>query len=86
VSILTQHLVLLPTLFVVAALTLWLPAWKLTSLLAGVALGVQIAVAWWGGSVAVATWTLGVFGLVAAANVIIVAAGPRDDSRPNEGA
>jgi len=79
-SLLVQHLLLLPVLLVAAAVTIWLRAWRITCLVAGVALGAELAVTWWAGSVVLATWTMGAFFLIAAANVIVVAAGPPNRS------
>jgi len=83
-SLFVQHLLLLPTLLIASALTLWLRAWKVTTLLAGVALGVGLGVTFGGASVVLLTWATASFFLVAALNVILVAAGPPDASSRQE--
>ena len=79
-SPLLAHLLWLSTPLVAGILTIVFPAWKVTTFLAGVAVGVGIGAAFGWGSVVVYTWTLAAFFIVACANVIISAAGPPDPS------
>ena len=83
-SLLVQHLLLLPTLFIAGALTIVLPAWKVTTFLAGVAFGSGLTIELWAGSAPIFTWTIAAFFVVAMANVIVVAAGPPDPSSKQE--